>query len=444
MLPIYCEHFSLKREPFNITPDPGFLYLSEGHKEALAQLVYGIKGRRGFVVLTGEVGTGKTTLIHCLLNELDGNTKTAMVFNMVVSAKDLLRYICEKFGISGPQDAQKEIHDYLYLLEQFLVECYRNGTNAALIIDEAQNLSTEVLENVRLLSNFETANDKLLQIFLVGQPELGTRLNASELRQLKQRVALRYHLRPLNLIECKDYIARRLEVANGNISLFTPEAIESIHGYSGGIPRVVNILCDNGLLTAYALRKRSVESVMIEEVARDLQLNVPPYLAKKMIDSDAEGISKSEGKTKGVPPAGLAAHKLEQKVITADSTGNPRPGSVRVDERVSANVTKKVNRSPDAKSEISITTESGSGIVTSRFLHYMIGVLTEAMGPMASVILYEQIAAMGESAKEFPRRRVVELIEEATREILSDSAKANCKRVMLEAIRRIDNGNESS
>src|SRR5512145_2962132 len=151
MLPIYCEHFNLKREPFNITPDPGFLYLSGSHKEALAQLVYGIKGRRGFVVLTGEVGTGKTTLIHCLLKELNGNTKTAMVFNMVVSATDLLRHVCEKFGIATPQDAHKEIHDYLYLLEQFLIESYRNGTNAALIIDEAQNLSTEVLENVRLL-----------------------------------------------------------------------------------------------------------------------------------------------------------------------------------------------------------------------------------------------------------------------------------------------------
>ncbi len=285
MLPIYCEHFSFKREPFNITPDPGFLYLSGSHKEALAQLVYGIKGRRGFVVLTGEVGTGKTTLIHCLLNELSGNTKTAMVFNMVVGAKDLLRYVCEKFGIFSPQDKYKEIHDYLYAIEQFLNESYRNGQNAVLIIDEAQNLSTEVLENVRLLSNFETAQDKLLQIFLVGQPELGIRLNAAELRQLKQRIALRHHLRPLNIAECKDYICHRLEVAAGNIDLFTSEAIEAIHEYAGGIPRVINILCDNGLLTAYALRRPAVEPNMIAEVARDLQLAVSPRITRKAVES---------------------------------------------------------------------------------------------------------------------------------------------------------------
>jgi type II secretory pathway predicted ATPase ExeA len=444
MLPIYCEHFNLKREPFNITPDPGFLYLSESHKEALAQLVYGIKGRRGFVVLTGEVGTGKTTMIHCLLNELNGNTKTAMVFNMVVSAKDLLRYVCEKFGIATPQDAHKEIHDYLYLLEQFLIDSYRNGTNAALIIDEAQNLSTEVLENVRLLSNFETANDKLLQIFLVGQPELGARLNASELRQLKQRVALRYHLRPLSLVECRDYIARRLEVANGNISLFTPEAIEFIHAYSGGIPRVVNILCDNGLLTAYALRKRAVESPMIEEVARDLQLNISTPIARKAVGLNKETISNSDRQFKTPPPAAPTAPKIEQPVIKTDSTAKPRPAIVPVHQNVPADTPKIVTRSPEAKSDIPSPNKLASGTVPSRFLDYMISALTEAMGPMASLIVHEQIAAMGESFTAFPQRRVVELIEAATREILSDSAKANCKRAMLEGIRGIANGNDPS
>jgi general secretion pathway protein A len=440
MLPIYCEHFKLKREPFNITPDPGFLYLSGSHKEALAQLVYGIKGRRGFVVLTGEVGTGKTTLIHCLLNELNGNTKTAMVFNMVVSAKDLLQYVCEKFGIFSPQDTHKEIHDYLYALEQFLIESYRDGKNAALIIDEAQNLSTEVLENVRLLSNFETANDKLLQIFLVGQPELGVRLNASELRQLKQRIALRHHLRPLNLTECKDYIARRLEVAEGDISLFTPDAVESIHEYSGGIPRLVNILCDNGLLTAYALRKAAVDSPMIEEVARDLQL--PATLRSSKNPSIGAAITHipfdSDRRTD-------SAHSVDARTGKAGPVRTPANSinEIHPNRLVPHNSDNKAAANDNVFAPKNIRSKGGpnAGVVSARFLDFMVNVLTEAMGPMAGVILYEQIAAMGESVNEFPKRRLAELIEESTREILSESEKANCKRVMLEGIRGIEDVN---
>ena len=429
MLPIYCEHFSLKREPFNITPDPGFLYLSESHKEALAQLVYGIKGRRGFVVLTGEVGTGKTTLIHCLLNEINGNTKTAMVFNIVVGAKDLLRYVCEKFEIFSPEDGHREIHEYLYALERFLLECYRIGKNAALIIDEAQNLSTEVLENVRLLSNFETANDKLLQIFLVGQPELGIRLNASELRQLKQRIALRHHLRPLNTIECKDYIARRLEVAEGKISLFTPEAIESIHEYSGGIPRLVNILCDNGLLTAYALRRPAVDSVMIDEVARDLQLTVSPRIALRVVE--------------GRPKIDLGPKHNSAGTIV-ESRNNVAWDGVFSASRKSGKTQSQLDTSGWSGSDRSNPGKLGAGTVPSRFIDYIIGVLTEAMGPMASVIVHEQISAMGESLSQFPKRRLVELIEEATREILSEPAKAHCKRAMLDAIRALNEVNKPS
>jgi general secretion pathway protein A len=433
MLPIYCEHFGLKREPFAITPDPAFLYLSESHKEALAQLVYGIKGRRGFVVLTGEVGTGKTTLIHCLLNELNGNTKTAMVFNIVVDAKDLLRYVCEKFGIAEPADTQKEIHDYLYLLEQFLIEAFRNGQNAALIIDEAQNLSTGVLESVRLLSNFETANDKLLQIFLVGQPELGIRLNASELRQLKQRIALRHHLRSLSLSECKDYIQRRLEVADGRIRLFTTEALEAIHEYAGGIPRIINLLCDNGLLTAYALRKTAVDPEMIAEVARDLQLTISPEATGK--SSEFKRVNLIAG-DRSITVSHLASLKpqAERTIPSAEAHRDIRlhsPGTAKDHGEVG---TINLAQTIDERTK---PTKPGSTTVSSRDIDHMITLLTECMGPMASVILKEQIAAMGESSDAFPRRRLAELIEKATREILNESAKANCKRVMLERIGRI-------
>jgi general secretion pathway protein A len=436
MLPIYCEHFSLKREPFAITPDPGFLYLSESHKEALAQLVYGIKSRRGFVVLTGEVGTGKTTLIHCLLDELNGHTKTAMVFNMVVSAKDLLRYICEKFGIA-PQGTERDIHDYLNLLEQFLFSSYRNGENVALVIDEAQNLSTEVLENVRLLSNFETANDKLLQILLVGQPELGARLNASDLRQLKQRVALRHDLRPLSLAECKDYIRRRLEVAEGTLSLFSDGSIEVIHEHAGGIPRIVNILCDNGLLTAYALRKTVVGPEIIAEVARDLQLAVLPRIARKAVDFKVEGGTALDRNTSSPRVRQLSVNRTERGISkrVADRETKPEHGH---DRFLAGEVHARPNPLPSGESASPKAISLDSVVASSRDMICITRVLTEAMGPMAPFILEEEIAVMGESVAEFPKRRLPELVEQATREILSESAKANCRRVMLKLIREIN------
>jgi general secretion pathway protein A len=407
----------------------------------LAQLVYGIKARRGFVVLTGEVGTGKTTMIQCLLDELNSTTKTALIFNMVVSPKDLLRYVCEKFGLVAHQENLKEIHDYVSLLERFLLETYRKGENVALIIDEAQNLSTEVLENVRLLSNFETAQDKLLQILLVGQPELGARLNATELRQIKQRVALRHHLTPLSYADCEKYIAKRLEIAGGSISLFVPKAIDAVHKYSGGIPRLVNIICDNALLTVYALRKDKVEAGMIAEVAQDLQLTVSPGFATKTVDLNVARAISFNSKSSSSAPAGLAAPKPERSVTAADSTSKAQPVNVPIVSNVSDHATATVVYSRDAKNNISTTSKFGSGVVSAQFLEYMISALTEAMGPMASVIVYEQIAAMGESVMEFPKRRVVELIEQTTREISSESAKANCKRAMLEGMRGIANGN---
>jgi general secretion pathway protein A len=218
------------------------------------------------------VGTGKTTLVHALLSELDENTPTAFVFNTIVSSRDLLRYVCEDFGLIASNGKRRNIHDYLTLLNQFLLESYQKGAVVALIVDEAQNLSAEVLESIRLLSNFETPRDKLLQIMMVGQPELATRLNSPELRQLKQRVALRHHLRPLNFADCKEYVARRLELVGGTVSVFTPKALEAIYMYSGGTPRLVNILCDNGMLTAYALRRETVDTTMIQGVAEDLNL----------------------------------------------------------------------------------------------------------------------------------------------------------------------------
>ncbi len=276
---LYREYFGLTQTPFGITPDPFFLYLSASHREALAQLSYGIKARKGFVILTGEVGTGKTTLIHSLLRDLGDDTQTALIFSTIMNPLDLLRYICEEFQLIEPRQPSTEIHDYLVVLNEFLLQKYRNGENCALIIDEAQNLSPEVLESIRLLSNFETSKDKLLQIVLVGQPELAIRLNSQELRQLKQRITLRHQLHVLSLSECREYVSNRLRIAGGDPAIFTQAALESLYRYSGGIPRLINVLGDNALLTSFAMERKHVDDFIIREVAEDLSLamgRVPP------------------------------------------------------------------------------------------------------------------------------------------------------------------------
>jgi len=267
------QHFGLTREPFNITPDPSFLYLSASHQQALVRLLYGINARKGFIVLTGEVGTGKTTLLHCLLQELKKrNTQSTLIVNTVNHSKDLLRDVCEDLGFTAFQGDRQNVHTYLRLLNQLLLESYHKGKNVTLIIDEAQNLSSRVLENIRLMSNFETSEDKLLQIVLAGQPELSDRLNAPELRQLKQRIVLFHNLKPLNFGECAEYIATRLEVAGVTRPIFTSEALEAVYSYSGGLPRLINVLCDNGLLAAYSSGGRRVRAEMIREIAEERSL----------------------------------------------------------------------------------------------------------------------------------------------------------------------------
>src|SRR5262249_37614423 len=267
------EHFGLSREPFNITPDPSFLYLSASHQQALARLVYGIDARKGFIVLTGEVGTGKTTLIHALLKELEQrNTQSTLIFNTISQSKDLLRDMCEDLGFTAFREDRQNVHTYLKLVNQLLLDSYHKGKNVTLILDEAQNLSPKVLESIRLLSNLETSECKLLQIVMAGQPELAVKLNMPSLRQLKQRVVLYHHLKPLNLAECSEYIARRVETAGGSPFIFTSKSLEAIHACSGGIPRLINILCDNGLVTAYSMGEKRVSAAIIRDVADDRSL----------------------------------------------------------------------------------------------------------------------------------------------------------------------------
>lgn len=266
---MYLAFYGLRERPFNTTPDPRFLYLTPGHREALAQLIYGVQEHKGFIVLTGEVGTGKTTLLRALLQRLDGTTAVAMITNCTLPFDGLLEYMLEDFGIGkgGETHAQR-----LFALNVFLIERLRAGQNTVLILDEAQTLDASTLEQVRLLSNFETTTDKLLQILLVGQLELAAKLRLPELRQLKQRIGLRCRIPSLTPAETRDYIRTRLRIAGApDVALFTDGAMGRIAEYAQGIPRLVNIVCDHSLLIGYADRKRRIDEGIVEEAVLYLE-----------------------------------------------------------------------------------------------------------------------------------------------------------------------------
>lgn len=269
---MYGNFFGLHENPFNVNPDPRYLYLTRQTQEALAGLTYGIQNRKGFILLTGEVGTGKTTLLNRLLDWLHGQrVRTAFVFNSRLDVSQLFDFIMADFDI--PYESTQKSH-MLMRLNQWLLERYRSGETAVLIIDEAQNLSLEVLEEIRLLTNLETSTEKLLQIILTGQPELDEKLKMPQLRQLRQRITMRCRTAPLSQEETFGYVAERLHIAGANGEpIFSKEAIQTVHRYSGGIPRVVNLLCEHALINAYVDHLRPVPAHLVEEVAREFQLD---------------------------------------------------------------------------------------------------------------------------------------------------------------------------
>jgi len=268
---MYQSFYGLKQNPFNVTPDPEFLYLGQKHREALAHLVYGVREKKGFIVITGEVGTGKTTLIRCLLERLhNGNgTKAAFLFNPKLGATEFIQYILKDLGLTI-QGATKG--DSLHALNEYLLAAYEKGERVILIVDEAQALDPNVLEEIRLLSNLETSKAKLLQIILAGQPELDQTLSRSEFRQIRQRINMRYHLKALSEEETKEYIQKRLQIAGVKGRLFTQKAIKQVYRSSGGIPRLINILCDNSLLNGYSSDQRVIDTKLVKEAAKDLKL----------------------------------------------------------------------------------------------------------------------------------------------------------------------------
>ena len=273
---MYLTYFNLKRSPFEITPDPSFLFPTKRHNEALATLYYGVERRKGFVVLTGEVGTGKTLLLRCLLQLLKyrKDTDYAYVFNGRLSPVEFLQYVAADFGLSATNKNKTEL--LLELVRFVIARSQKNLTNV-LVIDEAHHLSTEILEEIRLLTNLETCQAKLLQILLVGQPELDDKLDSTELRQLKQRIAFRAHLTPLDLGETQQYIERRLKLAGADSrgSLLFPAATSTaVYQHSRGIPRLINTICENALIAAYAKQSQVVTPEIIEGIAIDFRLGI--------------------------------------------------------------------------------------------------------------------------------------------------------------------------
>src|ERR1700720_545869 len=297
---MYKKFFGLKENPFNVNPDPRYLFLTHNTQEALACLTYGIETRKGFILLTGEVGTGKTPLINKLLEWLHKErVATAFVFNPRLSVSQFFDFMMADFGIPCESRMKSQV---LLKLNQWLLERYQAGEPAVLIVDEAQNLSPELLEEIRLLTNLETSSEKLLQIVLSGQPELEWKLRDPKLRQLRQRITLRYRTSQLSLSETISYIEERLRIAGAKGEpIFPPEAIESIHEYSRGVPRVINVLCEHALINAFAGREKRVSVGLIHEVAREFELD----LIAPIVPPSSYGIPESE--TTPVIQAMLAA-----------------------------------------------------------------------------------------------------------------------------------------
>jgi general secretion pathway protein A len=292
---MYKEFYGLRANPFNVNPDPRYLFLTRHTEEALACLTYGIQSRKGFVLLTGEVGTGKTTLINKLLEWLRlQQVATAFVFNSRLNVPQFLDYMMADFGIPCDTKAKSQI---LLRLYNWLLDRYRAGETAVLIVDEAQNLSDELLEEIRMLTNLETFTEKLLQIVLVGQPELEQRLKQPQLRQLRQRLTLRAKTHPLTLDETKAYVQQRLRIAGSNgQQIFDPEALVTIHRYASGIPRVVNLLCEHSMVSAFVDQQKVIVPAVVDAVARDFDLS----------DNTASGAMMT-----GSPPQTASSEKFD-------------------------------------------------------------------------------------------------------------------------------------
>jgi general secretion pathway protein A len=292
---MYKRFFKLNERPFNVNPDPRYLFMTQNTLEALACLTYGIEERKGFALLTGEVGTGKTTLLNKVLEWLrQENVATAFVFNPRLTVTQFFDFMMTDFGIPCDPNMKSQV---LIKLNQWLIDRYRAGQRAVLIVDEAQNLSAQMLEEIRLLTNLETSTEKLLQIVLAGQPELEVKMSRPELRQLRQRITVRAKTRPLTLDETRGYMIERLRIAGGQgEEIFTSEAIAAVHHYAQGIPRMINLVGEHAMINAFAEQLKPISAEIVREVACDFDLCAPdPSVPSKFANSSTDESIPSNG-----------------------------------------------------------------------------------------------------------------------------------------------------
>jgi len=319
---MYTSFFGLQEKPFAITPDPRYLYLSERHAEALAHLMYGINEAGGFIQLTGEVGTGKTTVIRSLLEQLPGHADVALILNPRVTPAEFLLTICEELHVPVPEAGRGSTKTLMDLIGRHLLDTHARGRRVVLIVDEAQNLSTQTLEQVRLLTNLETATTKLLQIILIGQPELRELLDQPELRQLAQRITGRYHLDPLTPEETAGYVKHRMRIAGSTAEVFTPAALREVHRLSGGIPRVINVICDRALLGAFTREDHRAGGALVRQAASEVYGRpVPaPWLKWATVAAVAAAL--------GLVAVGVWTYVSQRPVATADRAAEATPARV--------------------------------------------------------------------------------------------------------------------
>jgi general secretion pathway protein A len=359
---MYTRFFGLKHEPFSLAPDPRYLYMSKRHREALAHLLYGVGGGGGFVLLSGEIGAGKTTVCRCFLEQIPKRCNVAYIFNPKLTVLELVKSVCDEFHIPTPKVRGATVKNYVDALNDFLLRTHAVGQNNVLIIDEAQQLSPEVLEQLRLLTNLETNERKLLQIVLIGQPELRTMLERPDLEQLAQRVIARFHLKALSVKETEHYIRHRLSVAGMTRAIpFDRNALQRIHEIARGVPRRINLLCDRVMLGAYAHGKHTIDRAMVEKAGREVFGKMPtstPPDGMPGVRSTGLGI---------VIGAGLAVAALAAFVFFDGwRNGNPAPVVVAGPAPIAASAAASSSASANASAALGAAQASAAASTPAR------------------------------------------------------------------------------
>jgi general secretion pathway protein A len=404
---MFENYFGFRESPFGVAPDPRFFYSSPPYLEGLAALVYGIRAKKGLMLLTGEVGTGKTILLRKLMRQLQTTVKFVFISSSHVTSYGLVELMVQDLDLPNKEKNRLEM---IHELNAYLTEQLNKGQAVALLIDEGQNLSDDAMEGLCTLSNLETDQEKLLQIVLVGQPELATKLAKSSLRRIKQRVAIHHRLYALQSIaEVEDYIRHRLQIAGyDGPEIFNKEALESIWYYSGGTPRLINIICDNALGLACDASKKRVSAYMVMRAAGTL-----------LLDRSHEGHKAS------MPDIGMSRTK----------TAAPKSGAKRADTFSSVMAQ---NAAESLFPEGLAHDRIGADTVTPQFFEYMTRIAVAAMGPMAPLVLRDQMSALGESRESFPQPKLKELIELVSREILNETMRFRFQEMMFQEMETLN------